>query len=105
MRRGPYITDLQAFGGIGGPRSRRRPATIRRRPSPARRESPRRPSKSGSKSDASTQAATYHKVKKGETLSSIAQSYNTTVANLKKNNANLSANLRAGEVLVISQVT
>jgi membrane-bound lytic murein transglycosylase D len=46
-------------------------------------------------------SATYHKVKKGETLSSIAQSYNTTVANLKKNNANLSANLRAGEVLLI----
>ena len=47
------------------------------------------------------QSATYHKVKKGETLSGIAQSYNTTVANLKKNNANLSANLRAGEVLLI----
>ena len=45
--------------------------------------------------------ATYHKVKKGETLSSIAQSYNTTVATLKKNNANLSANLRPGEVLLI----
>ena len=60
--------------------------------------------KSGSKSGAGSQAATVHKVKKGETLSSIAQSYNTTVANLKKNNANLSANLRAGEVLVISQV-
>jgi membrane-bound lytic murein transglycosylase D len=48
-----------------------------------------------------TSAATYHKVKKGETLFSIAQSYNTTVADLKKNNANLSANLRAGEVLLI----
>lgn len=55
----------------------------------------------GSKSSSGTQAATYHKVKKGETLSGIAQSYNTTVADLKKNNANLSANLRAGEVLVI----
>jgi membrane-bound lytic murein transglycosylase D len=44
---------------------------------------------------------TYHKVKKGETLSGIAQSYNTTVATLKKNNSNLSANLRAGEVLLI----
>ncbi len=57
--------------------------------------------KSGSKSTTKAQAATYHKVKKGETLSGIAQSYNTTVADLKKNNANLSANLRAGEVLVI----
>ena len=58
-------------------------------------------SKAGSKSTASSQTATYHKVKKGETLSGIAQSYNTTVADLKRNNANLSANLRAGEVLLI----
>ncbi len=58
-------------------------------------------SKSGSNPAAAHQTATYHKVKKGETLSSIAQSYNTTVADLKKNNANLSKNLRAGEVLVI----
>jgi membrane-bound lytic murein transglycosylase D len=57
--------------------------------------------KTGSKPTSSAQAATYHKVKKGETLSGIAQSYNTTVADLKKNNANLSANLRAGEVLLI----
>jgi len=56
--------------------------------------------KSGAQSSA-TQSATVHKVKPGETLSGIAQSYNTTVASLKKNNANLSANLRAGEVLVI----
>jgi membrane-bound lytic murein transglycosylase D len=55
--------------------------------------------KSGSK--AAAQAATFHKVQPGETLSSIAQSYNTTVASLRKNNSNLSANLRAGEVLVI----
>jgi membrane-bound lytic murein transglycosylase D len=57
--------------------------------------------KSSSKSTSSQQAATFHKVKPGETLSGIAQSYNTTVSNLKKNNANLSANLRPGEVLVI----
>ena len=57
--------------------------------------------KSGSRAAANSETATYHKVKKGETLSGIAESYNTTVANLKKNNTNLSANLRAGEVLVI----
>ena len=57
--------------------------------------------KAGSKSTSGSSTATYHKVKKGETLSGIAQSYNTTVADLKKNNANLSANLRAGEVLLI----
>ncbi|HEY4962071.1 MAG TPA: LysM peptidoglycan-binding domain-containing protein [Terriglobales bacterium] len=55
--------------------------------------------KSGSKG--TTQSATLHKVQPGETLSGIAQTYNTTVASLKKNNSNLSANLRAGEVLVI----
>jgi len=54
-----------------------------------------------SKHPTKSTSATYHKVKKGDTLSSIAQSYNTTVANLKKNNANLSANLRPGEVLLI----
>ena len=57
--------------------------------------------KVGPKSASGSQTVTYHKVKKGETLSAIAQSYNTTVADLKKNNANLSANLRAGEVLLI----
>jgi membrane-bound lytic murein transglycosylase D len=57
--------------------------------------------KSGSKSAANQPAATFHKVKPGETLSSIAQSYNTTVASLRKNNSKLSANLRTGEVLVI----
>ncbi len=46
-------------------------------------------------------AAKYHKVKKGETLSSIAESYNTTVAALKRDNPKLAANLRAGDVLVI----
>jgi membrane-bound lytic murein transglycosylase D len=57
--------------------------------------------KAGARPASNTTAATYHKVKKGETLSGIAESYKTTVAALKKNNANLSANLRAGEVLVI----
>ena len=54
--------------------------------------------KSGSKT--STQAK-YHKVKKGETLSSIASSYDTTVAALRRDNGKAAANLRAGEVLVI----
>jgi membrane-bound lytic murein transglycosylase D len=57
--------------------------------------------KRGSKSSTDEQAATYHKVKKGETLGSIARAYNTTVTALKKNNASLSAGLRAGEVLLI----
>jgi LysM repeat protein len=54
------------------------------------------------KSAAKTSAeAKYHKVKKGETLSSIASSYNTTVAALRRDNGKMAANLRAGDVLVV----
>lgn len=56
-----------------------------------------------SKSSHSAQPAKYHKVKKGETLSSIAETNHTSVAALKRDNPNLSANLRAGEVLVIKK--
>jgi membrane-bound lytic murein transglycosylase D len=44
---------------------------------------------------------TRHKVKPGETLISIANSYNTTVAQLKKDNRLTASNLKAGQVLVI----
>src|SRR5271165_3128120 len=57
--------------------------------------------KSSSSHKSSSQTSKYHKVKKGETLSSIADSYNTSVAALKRDNPKLSANLRAGDVLVI----
>ena len=49
----------------------------------------------------SSQTAKYHTVRKGETLSSIAESNHTSVAALKRDNPKLAANLRAGEVLVI----
>jgi membrane-bound lytic murein transglycosylase D len=42
-----------------------------------------------------------HKVRPGETLSSIATEYNTTVAQLKKDNGKAAKNLQAGSVLVI----
>ena len=42
----------------------------------------------------------HHKVKRGETLTSIASSYNTTVSELKKDNRNVAA-LRPGMVLVV----
>ena len=57
--------------------------------------------KSASKSSPSPATAKYHKVKKGETLSSIAESNHTSVAALKRDNPKLAADLRAGEVLVI----
>jgi membrane-bound lytic murein transglycosylase D len=44
-----------------------------------------------------------HKVKRGETLSSIATSYNTTVQALKQDNRNIAA-LRPGMILVIRDV-
>ncbi len=53
------------------------------------------------KSSKASAAAKYHKVKKGETLSSIASSYNTTVAALRRDNGKMAANLQAGDVLVI----
>jgi membrane-bound lytic murein transglycosylase D len=66
--------------------------------------SPEKPSRSHkSNSSENSQAAKYHKVKKGETLSSIAETNHTSVAALKRDNPKLSANLRAGEVLVIKK--
>ncbi|HET8668679.1 MAG TPA: LysM peptidoglycan-binding domain-containing protein, partial [Terriglobales bacterium] len=66
----------------------------------------------GSTSDVHTQArgkntrqeakrVVRHKVKKGETLSSIASAYNTTVTALKRDNRHVAASLKAGSVLVI----
>jgi peptidoglycan lytic transglycosylase D len=49
---------------------------------------------------ASTSGVVHHKVKSGETLYSIANSYNTTVAALKKDNRN-TATLRPGMVLIV----
>ncbi len=53
--------------------------------------------------DASDQASVlHHKVKSGETLYSIATTYKTTVAALKRNNQNV-ATLRPGMILVVQQ--
>jgi membrane-bound lytic murein transglycosylase D len=43
----------------------------------------------------------FHKVKPGETLTSIADHYNTTVAALRKDNARIGSHLRAGDVVVV----
>jgi len=55
----------------------------------------------GKKASGKTSASKYHKVKKGETLSSIASSYNTTVAALRRDNGKMAANPRPGDVLII----
>jgi membrane-bound lytic murein transglycosylase D len=49
-----------------------------------------------------TASVVHHKVKQGETLYSIATSYNTTVAALKRDNRNV-ATLRPGMVLLIKE--
>ena len=54
-----------------------------------------------SKGSATAASGKYHKVKKGETLSSIAESYNTSVAALKRDNPKLAASLRAGDVVLV----
>jgi membrane-bound lytic murein transglycosylase D len=51
---------------------------------------------------ASANAVVRHKVKAGETLYSIANSYNTTVSTLKRDNRNV-ATLRPGMILVIHE--
>lgn len=52
---------------------------------------------------ANTSKKVYHKVQQGETLSSIASSYNTSISALRRDNGRLASNLRAGAVLVITQ--
>jgi len=59
------------------------------------------PGKRRKASSAAPASAQHHKVKRGETLSSIAESYNTTVDALRRDNPKMAANLRAGDVLVI----
>jgi len=45
-----------------------------------------------------------HKVKPGETLSSIAADYNTTVAQLQRNNKLASATIHPGDTLIVSEI-
>jgi membrane-bound lytic murein transglycosylase D len=42
-----------------------------------------------------------HRVKKGETLSSIASAYNVSISELRRNNKKIAADLRVGDLLVI----
>ena len=51
-------------------------------------------------SSKSTSKTLRHKVQKGETLTSIAETYNTSVESLRRNNHN-AAHLRAGDVLIV----
>jgi membrane-bound lytic murein transglycosylase D len=55
----------------------------------------------GKSSLQATNRTIHHKVKKGETLSSIAENYNTTVAALRRANGKVASHLTAGTVLVV----
>ncbi len=50
-----------------------------------------------------TARVVHHKVKKGETLYSIANAYNTTVEALRRDNAKLASVIHPGDVLVIRE--
>ena len=70
---------------------------------PSGPEDDSKPSKSNSLHQASSKkpGKILHKVKPGETLTSIADHYNTTVAALRKDNARIGTHLRAGDVVVV----
>jgi membrane-bound lytic murein transglycosylase D len=55
------------------------------------------------KLQASAKGRRVHTVKPGETLTSIASHYNTTVAALKRDNPRLSANLHPGDTVVVAE--
>ncbi|MGQ9863416.1 MAG: LysM peptidoglycan-binding domain-containing protein, partial [Bacteroidia bacterium] len=55
-----------------------------------------------SPASSSAPRATYHRVRQGETLSSIAQKYGTTTQNLMKINNLRSTHLKAGQILKVS---
>lgn len=75
------------------------------RPVAASEGSPSRVAAKSTKSKGKTVTASkrtvHHKVKKGETLTSIAEDYNTTVAALRKANGKAAVHLTAGTVLVV----
>jgi N-acetylmuramoyl-L-alanine amidase len=59
-------------------------------------------SKNNSLRAAGTVKTVHHKVQKGETLTSIAEEYNTSVDALRRANHMDSSQLRAGDVLIVT---
>ena len=79
-----------------------RPVEGREEPSETRVASRSESHKSSRKSSLEARTRTvHHKVRKGETLSSIAESYNTTVAALRRDNGSSASHLRIGTVLIV----
>ena len=66
--------------------------------------SARKSKKTGVVQSARKPAVQKHTVRSGETLTSIASRYNTTVAALRRDNARVASHLKPGDVLVITAV-
>jgi peptidoglycan lytic transglycosylase D len=81
----------------------RLPVTPNARESQVASVKSKRSKQSKSVQTAGSKSLVHHKVKQGETLYSIASSYNTSVAALKRDNRNV-ATLRPGMVLIIQKV-
>ena len=73
------------------------------RPTAQSKAAPKRPAHSPAATQIASAGLLHHKVKAGETLYSIANSYNTTVSKLKHDNRNIAV-LRPGMILVIRDV-
>jgi membrane-bound lytic murein transglycosylase D len=71
--------------------------------SSAHKKTPTSPASAHAQTQTASSGTVHHKVKPGETLYSIATSYNTTVSALKKDNRNVAV-LRPGMILVVHDV-
>jgi len=102
----PAAKENQVAGRKLAPRKIATAGSSNPRSSSAKNSSPSR-NPSGTKTEQagaiSHSTLTHHKVKQGETLYSIASSYNTTVSALKHDNRNI-ASLRPGMILIVRDV-
>ena len=81
------------------PKNRREARAVARRGE----ERHRIASKSAKRGSRGKERQVVHKVRKGETLTSIASNYNVSVGELRRNNHHAASSLRPGEVLVIKR--
>ncbi len=99
----PGVRETTREGHVAGKSSSRSHQTVATKAGtkPASEAaSPKTKTKMSAEASAAHPAVQHHKVKQGETLYSIANSYNTTVSALKKDNRNI-ASLRPGMILVV----
>jgi membrane-bound lytic murein transglycosylase D len=78
-----------------------RPAVGQEAPEPDLARRAKSNAKSSLQATSASSKTVHHKVRKGETLTSIADAYNTSVSALRRDNHMSNAQLRAGEVLIV----